>query len=210
MLLTLTARDLLLASWEVDPERVERPLPSGVRPLVTDGGSAVVSLVAYRNEDVRLDGRRTPSFAQVNVRTYVERDGEPAIFLLSMRVTAAGLGGVLFGAPYRPATIRARPGEVRARGLGLSVRYRSGGPAVDVPAFQTGAVGSQTVAYYWAAGLRRVVSEHDGFAWQAAELEEPPRVEPVLALGFDLDAPDSLLYAERTAFRVVLPPEKVA
>jgi hypothetical protein len=32
----------------------------------------------------------------------------------------------------------------------------------------------------------------------------------VLALGFDLDAPDSLLYAERTAFRVVLPPEKVA
>jgi hypothetical protein len=41
------------------------------------------------------------------------------------------------------------------------------------------------------------------------ELTTSPRLDPLLALGFDVRAPDSLLYAEQTGFRVKLPPEKV-
>ncbi len=210
MELRLTARDLVVVSWQVDPGEAGRPLPEGVEPLVTDTGHSLVSLAAYRNENVRLDGRRVPSFSQANVRTYATRAGEPAIYLLSMRVTAAGLGGIFFGAPYRPAAIRVRAGLARSRGLGMSIRYRPGEPAAHVPAFEGKDLGSPAVAYYWAAGLRRVPSEHDPFAWREAELEEDVRVDPVLALGFEPGAPDSVLYAERTRFRLQLPPEKVS
>jgi hypothetical protein len=210
MELTLVARDLLLVSWEIDPDRIARALPAGVEPRVLEGGPGLVSLVAYRNDAVRLDGRRAPSFSQVNVRTYVGRDEEAAVFLLSMRVTVGGLGGVLFGAPYRPATMRVRPGLARARGLGLSVHYRVTDAAGDAPALGSRAAGSEAVAYYWAAGLRRVPSDHDPFDWREVELEDEARVDPVLALGFDAGPPDSVLYAERTGFRVTLPPEKVA
>ena len=77
MQLRLTARDLVVVSWQVDPGEAGRPLPEGVEPLVTDTGSAVVSLAAYRNENVRLDGQPVPSFAQANVRTYWTRRASP-------------------------------------------------------------------------------------------------------------------------------------
>jgi hypothetical protein len=39
---------------------------------------------------------------------------------------------------------------------------------------------------------------------------QPARADHVLALGFDVGEPDSLLYAASTPFRVEWPPEKVA
>jgi hypothetical protein len=208
MVLTFTARDLLLASWWVSPERVARGLPRALEPALADG-RALVSIATLRCEDVRLGSRRAPSFSQLSVRTYVVRDGEPGVFFLSLRVTPPGLGGVLFGAPFRPASIRVREGLAEARGLGVSFAYRAGG-LPSVPFVDEVALGSHQTGYVVSAGLRRLAAGHEPFAWEAAELTAEPRLDPVLALGFDVKEPDSLLYARSTCFRADLPLARVA
>ena len=48
----------------------------------------------------------------------------------------------------------------------------------------------------------------DRWPYRALPLE-PAVAEPVLALGFDVGQPDSLLYAEATRFSLDLPPERI-
>jgi hypothetical protein len=206
--LALCIRQLLVASWEVDPAAVGRKLPMGLAPALTEAESALVSLAAFRATNVRLDRMRGPAYAQLNVRTYVTRSGEPGVFFLALRVTTPGLPGVLLGAPLRPARIRVHDGAVEAPGLGVGIRYgRAGGPG-EAP-FRTGPAETRDVAYYEAAGLRRAEAEHDPFAWEAAVPIGPVRVEPLLALGLEVGSPCSLLYADRVSFRLALPLAKV-
>jgi uncharacterized protein YqjF (DUF2071 family) len=205
-----TVRDLLLATWNVPAERIERALPDGVEPALTDEGRALVSLVGLRNTAVRAAGHRVPSFSQLNVRTYVTGRGESAVFLLSVRVTPPGLGGIAFGLPVRPLRIAVRAGSVVAKGAGARIRYRVIGEARSVPAAGGTPLGTHGTALFVSAGLRRLVAhEHEGCAWHEAELLEPALVEPVVALGFDVGEPDSLLYASETRFAFDLPPERV-
>jgi hypothetical protein len=56
--------------------------------------------------------------------------------------------------------------------------------------------------------VRRLATTHDPFRWEAAELVGEPRLEPLMALGLDVGAPDSLLYAASTRFEIQLPPVK--
>lgn len=210
MLLTTTVRNLLLATWAVPPPLVRHNLPDGVELALAPDGRALVSLVALRNEDVRVNGHRAPSFAQLGVRTYVTLAGEPALFLLSVRVTLGGLAGAAFGIPLRPARIGVEAGRATARGLGASVRYRPIGTARRVPEAGGTPLGGHQTAAFFSAGLRRLPGRHPLPAWQEAELLEPPLLDPVLAFGFDVREPDSLLYAEAVPFEVDLPPEKVA
>ena len=208
MLLTFVARDFFVATWEVDPEAVARALPDGLEPALSDRGGGLVAVAAYRNVSVRLDGRRTPSFSQVDVRAAVLRDGAAGVLFLSLRVTAGGLGGVLFGAPYRPSSITVREGLVRSRGLGLDFRYTPGAPAETAP--RVVGPGTETLGYYVAAGVRRIELQHDAFDWRHADLTADVRAEPVLALGFDVGGPPRVAYAASTAFRVQLPAEKLS
>ncbi len=204
----VVARSLVLLTWAVDGAALAADLPGGLRPALDDGGRGLVSIVAFRNQAPRLGGLRGARFAQVNVRTYVERDREQGIFLYLTRVGLPGLAGAAFGLPVRPARIRVAEGRVSAPGLGVELRYRHGG-LPQVPQAGGTPLGSHDVAFLVSAGLRRLVTQHEGFAWQAAELLGPPRVDPVLALGFDVHEPDSVLYAERTALVTELPPEEV-
>jgi len=208
MLAALDVRDLLLVSWAVDPDVVARALPAGLEPQVADG-EAWVSAGSFRLASVRVDGRRAPAFSQADVRAGVVRNGEPGVFFFSLRVTPFGLGGVLLGAPYRPSSIRIRPGEARARGLGLSFRYQAAGASAAVP-YAVGPTPLLTVAYYGAAGLRRVELAHETIHWRQAELLAEPRFEPVTALGFDVGRPGSTVSAAQVAVKVELPPRKVA
>jgi uncharacterized protein YqjF (DUF2071 family) len=209
MRLETIVRDLLVATWHLPAERVTGALPPGVEPALADDGRALVSLVGLRNTSVRLGGYVAPSFSQLNVRTYVTSGGEPALFLLAVRVTAAGLGGIAFGLPVRPAHISVRTGSVSARGSGVGLRYRTIGGAQRIPEAGGTPLGAHDVAVFVAAGLRRLVSSHEPLAWEEAELLEPPLVEPVAALGFDVGEPDSLLYAAATRFSLELPPERL-
>ena len=129
MRLQMTVRDLLVATWRVPAAGVARTLPAGLEPSLDEDGKALVSLVGLRNADVRAGGWRAPSFSQLGVRTYVTLAGAPAIFLLAIRVSLAGIGGVVFGMPLRPIRLRVRAGSVVAKGAGVRLRYRAIGEA---------------------------------------------------------------------------------
>lgn len=207
---SLTAADLLVVTWAVPPAAARRDLPAGVELALTEEGAALVSLVGFRARDVRLGGRPVPGWTQLAVRTYVRHADEDGVFFFLQRAGLLGLGGVLFGVPVRPARIRVSAGVLDAPGLGVAVRYRRSAERADAPVAGGMPIGAQQVAFYVSAGLRRLASPHVPFAWQAAELVEPPRVDPVLALGFDAGEPVSVLAVERGGFRFELPAAAVA
>src|SRR5439155_14691957 len=112
---------LLHASWEdvvflhfiVEPRAIRRLLPEPLR-LDTPLGEAWISLVALRSRGpaplpARLL-RGVPTFAQVNVRTYVVEGGEPAIYFLDQAVSSGAMAAA------------ARFLGVRQRGADVDVR----------------------------------------------------------------------------------------
>jgi uncharacterized protein YqjF (DUF2071 family) len=78
-------RDLLFTHWRVPTSKLLPHLPAGLE-LDICKGSAWVSAVAFRLEGVRLRGLPAigpcSNFLELNVRTYVRRRGEPAIYFL--------------------------------------------------------------------------------------------------------------------------------
>jgi Uncharacterized conserved protein (COG2071) len=202
MLLSLRVRNLVLASWETDSERVARTLPPGLRPAPVDGRH-LVTIAVLRHAGGRLGPLPVPPFSQLNVRTYVEHEGEPAVFFLMSRVTLPGMGGAVLGAPFRPARIRVRPGDVEAPGPGVSLRYELAGPA------GASELTGHLVGLYEAAGVRAFRIRRAPAVWQRALPAGPHRADPLTALGFDVSTPPQLLYAENAAFEADLPPRRV-
>ena len=202
MLLSLHVRDLVLASWAADPARVARTLPSGLVPAEVDGRH-LVSFAAFRCTGGRLGAVPVPSFSQLNLRAYAEHEGEAAVVFLGARVTWPGMGGALFGAPYRPARIRVRRGRVEAPGLGVFLEYGPRGPG------RPGPLAEHSLGVFEAAGPRAFRIRRGEASWQAAEPLSNVRADPLVALGFDLAGPPDLLYAERAAFEAELPPKRL-
>jgi uncharacterized protein YqjF (DUF2071 family) len=200
--LALVLRDLVLASWETDEASLARALPAGVHPATVDG-VYLVSLVALRAEAARLGRLPVPRFSQLEVATYVERDG-PAVFFLAGRVTLPAAPAVLFGLPYRPARLHVRDGRADAAGVGVSLRYRRGGPAGPAP------LEFSDVGLVEAGGLRAFRVRSSEIPWEGAALTEPPRHDVLLALGFRLAGAPSLVYAERFDFAIEVPPRRVS
>jgi Uncharacterized conserved protein (COG2071) len=203
VLLSLAVRDLLIASWETNEDAVARVLPPGFRPAEIDG-KHLISIVTYRVENGRVGRLPVPRFSQLNVRVYTRYEDEPAVFFVSARVTLFGMGGALFGAPYRPARLRFRRGRADAPGLGMSIRYLTGGPGYPR------ALGGHELGIFEAAGLRTFRIRRGEALWEDAVPTEPARVELLLALGFDIRDDPALLYAERASFEADLPPQKIA
>lgn len=198
MLLRHRVRDLVLASWEADAERIAAALPPGLAPATVDGRH-LVTIAALRSRGGRLGPLPTPPFSQLNLRLYAEHAGRVGVFFVALRVTLAGLGGALFGAPVRPARLRVREGLVDAPGLGVHIAYERYGPA------ETSELTTHERGFYEAAGLRELRVRRGETRWERAEPAGQVRAEPLLALGFGLEGPPSLLYAERTSFELELP-----
>jgi len=203
VLLRVDVRDLLIASWPTSREAVARTLPSGLAPAEVDGRH-LVSVVALRYGSGRLGLLPVPPFSQLNLRVYVTWQDEPAVFFLAARVTVPGLGGILFGAPYRPARLRFRPGLVEAPGLGLSLPYRQEGPG------DPGPLGVHELGIFEAAGLRAFRIRRGEARWQRAVPNGPVRADLLPAHGFDLGAEPELYYSERASFEAEVPPRRLA
>ncbi|MEP7091032.1 MAG: DUF2071 domain-containing protein [Nocardioidaceae bacterium] len=125
-------RDLTFVHWAVEPERVRRFMPPGVRPDVLDGAT-YVGLVPFRMVDAGVArGPGVPwagSFLETNVRLYsVDATGRRGIVFLSLdtdrSVVVAGARGA-FGLPYRWARMRY---DVRADVHTYDSRLRRLGP----------------------------------------------------------------------------------
>jgi uncharacterized protein DUF2071 len=203
VLLSLAVRDLLIASWETNPDAVANVLPPGFEPAEIDG-KHLVSIVTYRVESGRVGRLPVPRFSQLNVRVYTHHKSESAVFFVSARVTPFGIGGAFFGAPYRPARLRIRRGRADAPGLGMSIRYLTAGPGYPQ------ALGGHELGIFEAAGLRTFRIRRGEALWEDAVPTEPARVELLLALGFDVREDPVLLYAERASFEADVPPQKLA
>src|SRR4029077_9078001 len=78
-----TWHDLLFAHWPVEAEILRRAVPSQL-PLDTFDGRSWVGVVPFHMSGIRA--RRLPSlpglskFPELNVRTYVLRDGKPGVY----------------------------------------------------------------------------------------------------------------------------------
>jgi len=112
--LTAHWRDLIIASYAVDPAVLESRLPAGLE-LDLFEGQAVCSLVGFRFMDTRILGVNWPgyrNFPEINLRFYVrEKDGDRrgVVFVreLVKHRTVAWIARSVYNEPY----VRARIGE---------------------------------------------------------------------------------------------------
>jgi uncharacterized protein YqjF (DUF2071 family) len=88
-------RHLLFENWPVDPGVMGAHLPEGLEPDEYDG-SAWLSVVPFTNVAVRPKGVPEPlgiRLPELNVRTYVTRDGVPSVYFFSL--DAQGISSVV-------------------------------------------------------------------------------------------------------------------
>ena len=131
--------DLLFAHWTVPVEALRPVIPRGLE-IDTFGGQAWLGVVPFRMAGVRMRG--TPAipgfsrFPELNVRTYVVRDGKPGVWFFSLdAANAVAVWGAraLFHLPYFLAVmscveeagwIRYESHRKDRRGLAASLRAR--------------------------------------------------------------------------------------
>jgi uncharacterized protein YqjF (DUF2071 family) len=105
----MTWSELLFAHWAVDPELVEIHLPNGLT-LDTHEGKAWVGVVPFVMSDVAPRGfpaiPRLSRFLELNVRTYVVKDGKPGVWFFSLDAAnpiAVRAARTTFSLPYMDA-----------------------------------------------------------------------------------------------------------
>ena len=113
-------RELLFLHWAFEPQTVQDLLPDGLQ-IDTFKNRAYVGLVPFQMEAVRPNwvpnlgrvGRFYDTFAELNVRTYVVRDGVPGVWFFSLDAASA-LATIAarawFGLPYFKARMRSHVG----------------------------------------------------------------------------------------------------
>ncbi|GCE22874.1 YqjF family protein [Dictyobacter kobayashii] len=98
--------ELLFAHWPLAPATLQALLPDGFK-VDTFEGEAWVGVVPFRMSGVRPRGLfAVPSlsnFPELNVRTYVSRDGQPGVYFFSLEAAnpiAVALARSIFHLPY--------------------------------------------------------------------------------------------------------------
>jgi uncharacterized protein YqjF (DUF2071 family) len=117
----MTWRDVFFAHWPVDPETVAATLPPGLSVDTDEEGRAWLSVVGFVMDDIAP--RFSPvglSFPELNLRTYVERDGAPGIYFYNLDADdrlGVPVARSLFQLPYYRAEI-----DVEERGGAIEFR----------------------------------------------------------------------------------------
>ena len=199
---TLRVRDLVIASWETDRESLASALPEGIEAEEI-AGRLLVSVVAFHVETGRVGPLPVVPFNQLNARTYVTWQGEPAVFFLGSRVTAGGLPGRLLGAPYKQARLRVGSGSVSAPGLGVWLSFRLADEA------EPGLLGRHELGIFEQNGLRSFRIRRGEADWRKAELTEPARADFLFGVGLPPRGEPALLYAPHAVFETEVPPTRV-
>ncbi len=116
--------DLLFAHWPVPLDSLRPFLPEGL-DLDTYEGQAWLGVVPFRMADIRLRGLPPllglSAFTELNVRTYVVKDGKPGVWFLSLEAAhplAVRVARSSFHLPYFDA-------EMTCEAEGEGIRYRS-------------------------------------------------------------------------------------
>jgi uncharacterized protein len=140
-IMTQSWHDLLFAHWPIDRDRLRALVPGGIDIDVHDG-QAWLGIVPFRMTNVAPRGLPplpwVSAFPELNVRTYVVRDGRPGVYFFSLDASnpiAVATARALFHLPYYSAEMRVETadGSVRyecrrtsnERPAALSCRYRA-------------------------------------------------------------------------------------
>jgi uncharacterized protein YqjF (DUF2071 family) len=130
--------DLLFAHWPIEAQLVQRLVPAPLRVQEFDGTSWI-GLVPFRMAGVMRrplpDLPGVSAFPELNVRLYVEHQGKPGVWFLSLDATnalAVWAARRFFHLPYYRATMRMEPSgdsfaySAKRRGTGqvLEATYR--------------------------------------------------------------------------------------
>lgn len=119
-------RDLLFLHWQYDPTEIQKLLPAGLE-VDCFQGRAYIGLVPFTMSDVRPHfvpdlgrvGHFYSRFPELNVRTYVVKNGIRGVWFFSLdaaSIWATLAARVWFGLPYFKARMRlnrARNGDLR-------------------------------------------------------------------------------------------------
>lgn len=99
-------RDLLFAHWPIEARALRPLIPDGL-DIQEFGGTAWIGVVPFRMSGVMHrplpDLPWISAFPELNVRTYVERDGRPGVWFLSLDATnpfAVWAARTFFHLPY--------------------------------------------------------------------------------------------------------------
>lgn len=220
-------RDLLFAHWPVPAEMLRPLVPPGLTVQTFDGTSWV-GVVPFRMAGVMRrplpDLPWISAFPELNVRLYVERDGRPGVWFLSLDATnrlAIWAARRFFHLPYVHArmTVEAESEAVRyhserldaPRGLTFEATY---GPTSAVYAATPGTLEHFLTERYCLyarstrGALYRSEVQHAPWPLQRAEAEVRCN-ELVQPFGLKLDGPPALLHFARRIDVVVWPPERI-
>jgi hypothetical protein len=182
--------DLLFVHWPVDPEQVRPHVPAGLELDLRDG-KAWLGLTPFRLTGLRARGTLpfpyVSAFLELNVRTYVTRDGRPGIWFFSLDATSRGAVEVarrLYRLPYhhmraiyeeRGLFLRWRSSRLEAdRPYVLEGSFRAvGAPAPAAPGSLEAFLTERYCLYAAAAGgeLYRAEIHHPPWPLQTADLE---------------------------------------
>jgi uncharacterized protein YqjF (DUF2071 family) len=184
--------DLLFIHWRVPHDLIRGLVPPELE-LDAFGGHCYVAVVPFRMRTVRFAGcppvLGTSAFPEVNVRTYVTRDGRGGVYFLSLDAkdeVAVTLGRRMYGLPYLHAQMTMRT-DTRG-GVQISAErterswpaaefaatYRPNGPAAPAPAGSLERWLIERYCFYTATpaqGVRRTEIHHLPWQLQPAALE---------------------------------------
>jgi hypothetical protein len=183
-------RHLLFENWPVDPAVLGAHLPDALDVDVHDG-SGWLSVVPFTNVAVRPRGvpaRAGVCLPELNLRTYVTRDGEPGVYFFSLDAqgVAAVVGARLFHhLPYYYARIslsvangavrfRSRRRHPGARPARYEATYRPTGEAFEAPARPLSRFLLERYRFYTEApdgSLRYTDVDHDPWTLHPATAE---------------------------------------
>ncbi|PLT35052.1 YqjF family protein [Bacillus sp. V5-8f] len=111
-IMTQVWRNLLFLHYPIQPEAVEKYIPDELM-LDTFEGKAWISIIPLRITNMRVRGLPPlpflHSYLELNVRTYVVRDGIPGIYFFSLdadHLLAVAGARIGTGLPYKQAKIR--------------------------------------------------------------------------------------------------------
>ena len=124
--------DLLFAHWPVPESDLRAHIPDELE-IDTYDGTAWLGVVPFRMADVAPRGIPAvpgiSAFPEINVRTYVKRDGIAGVWFQSLDVTkrlAVWIARKLFHLPYFHA-------QMKAQNIGDAIQYESSRTGSSVP-----------------------------------------------------------------------------
>ncbi len=208
--------ELLFSHWPLSPS-VLRPLIPDTLEIDTFEGEAWVGVVPFRMSGVRPRGVPAvywlSAFPELNVRTYVKRDGIPGVYFFSLDAgnpVAVALARIVFHLPYFDADMHCRRvgdtihySSVRTHRGAPHAEYRASyrpiAPVVEAHARSIEAWLTERYCLYTVAGscVYRCDIHHIRWPLQVAELESERNT---MALSHGIHLPDTrplLHYSER-------------